>query len=232
MVFISPTEPPTIKELGVVSSMPERYGVDIMWNSKLGTIGVQRKVFPGDFLASMTDGRLTLEFNQMKQLDMAVLLLEGKPQWTTEGELVGSFGRGRQQRQYTWSRNQHRNYLTSVQMRNVYVQTSDSISDTVTYIRSMRMWSDKGDHSSLDRRPTNIPQADPWGGVTNADYVRWLYQSLPGVGPRQASLIWEKLGVIFRLVVDAEDLQTVPGIGKGRAKKIVEVFSDKLPHPH
>jgi Holliday junction resolvasome RuvABC DNA-binding subunit len=87
------------------------------------------------------------------------------------------------------------------------------------------VWSDKGDHGSLDSRPK--PRSELYGTVSNSDYVKFLYQSLPGVGPKQAALIYNKLGMIFRLVATEDDLVTVPGIGKGRARKIVEVFSER-----
>ena len=222
-MFISPTEPPLLHTIGVVSPIPEEYGVDILWQSKLGSIGIQRKQFPSDFLISIQDGRLSKEYQQMKALDIPILLLEGHPRWTTEGELYGDTHRG--QRTYQWTRHQHRNYLASVQLRGIQVHTSESITDTIDYINGLRLWSNKGDHSSLDRRPA-AQGSQLWGNITNGDYVRYLYQSLPGVGPRAAGAIYTKLGMIFQLKVSEEDLQTVPGIGKGRAKKIMEVFRD------
>ena len=222
-MFISPTEPKALHDLGVISMIPEDHGVDIMWNSKLGTIGVQRKTFPDDFLSSMKDDRLNKEYIQMKQLDVAVLLLEGRQQWTTEGELYGAYGNTG--RSYTWSRTQHRNYLTSVQLRGIQVQTSDSITDTVDYLRSLRLWSDKGDHSSLDRRAVGAAASELYGTVRNPDYVRWLYQSLPRVGPKQAGMIYKHLGMIFGLKVTYEDLIMVPGVGPKLAQGIVDVFN-------
>jgi len=219
-LFVSPTEPRELRDIGITSSMPEEYGVDIMWNSRLGTVGVQRKAFPGDFLSSMKDGRLVKEFLQMKQLDISILLLEGIQHWTTDGELYGAYGASG--RSYTWSRNQHRNYLASVQVRGIQVQTSDSIADTIGYLHSLQLWTDKGDHLSLDRRP-NL-QSNGYQSLTNSDYVRYFYQNFPGVGPTQASMIYNHLGVVLRLTVGVEDLKTVPGIGKGRAQKIVDMF--------
>ena len=219
-MFISPTEPKALHDLGVISNLPEDYGVDIMWSSKLGTVGVQRKVFPSDFLSSMKDGRLTKEYLQMKGLDLAILLLEGKPNWTTDGELYGSYGNTG--RSYAWSRTQHRNYLTSVQLRGIQIQTSDSITDTIDYLNGLRLWTDKGDHSSLDRRPSGATSSDTYYRISNPDYVRWWYQSLPRVGPRQASVIYDKLGVIFGLTVTEEDL--IMAVGPALAKRIVEVF--------
>ena len=223
-MFISPTEPPIIRECGITSPLPEEYGADILWHSKMGTVGIQRKQFPSDFVASINDGRLNKEFQQMKQLDVPMLVLEGKPRWTTEGALYGDTHRGR--RVTTWTRSQLRSFIASVQLRGVQVHTTDSLTDTVDCINGLRVWTNKEDHSSLDRRPS-ARSSDLWGIVTNEDYVKWLYQSLPGIGPKAAGAIWARLGMIFQLKVGPEELAGVPGIGKVRAQKIMEVFNGR-----
>lgn len=217
-MFISPTEPEVLRDIGVTSSQPEEYGVDVLWQSKLGLVGIQRKEFPNDFLASVHDGRLNREYAMMKSLDVAVLLLEGKGQWTSEGRLI----RGHNGKRHAWDRTQHRNYLASVQLRGVQVQTTDNIRDTIKFVQDLRRWSSKDHHLGLDTRPA--ARGTQWGSIENDDYVKYLYMSLPGIGPVQADALLQHLGMIFRLDVGEEELQTVPGIGKGRAKKIVRVF--------
>jgi ERCC4-type nuclease len=217
-MFIAPTEPPQLRALGVCTLMPEQYGVDIMWNSELGLIGIQRKVFPGDFLASVHDGRLNKEYQQMKALDVAILLLEGRDHWTTEGQLI----RDRNGKRTSWSRTQHRNYLASVQLRGIQLATTESLPDTINYIGDMRVWTNKGEHHGLDIRPA--AKGDGWGKVTNADYQRHLIQGLPGIGPKQAEALLQHLGMIFSLRVTEEELMEVPGIGRRRATAIRKVF--------
>lgn len=231
-MFISPSEPPMIQAIGIVSPLPEQYGVDILWNSRLGMIGIQRKQFPSDFLASTQDGRLNREYLQMKQLDIAMLLIEGIPRWTLEGELIGDTHRGK--RSYSWSRVQHRDYIASVQMRGIQVHSSDSLTDTVDFVNGLRVWSDKRDHHSLDQRPDKsgrlkeaAEQDDVWGSISSSSYIQYLYQSLPGVGPAKAGAIYRQLGMIFRLTVSQEELEMVPGMGKRGASMIVEMFNGK-----
>src|SRR5512139_620381 len=91
-MMIAPTEPAALRALGTVKLTPERFGVDIMWGSTVtGLCGIQRKEI-SDFFASMTDGRLAKERAQMQGLDLRVLVIEGRPMWTTEGVLVSRFG--------------------------------------------------------------------------------------------------------------------------------------------
>lgn len=217
-MFISPTEPAVFSELGISNPLPEHYGVDFLWSSELGLVGVQRKVFPGDFLASVHDGRLNREYAMMKELDVAVLLLEGKAHWTSEGALI----RDRTDKRHQWSLTQHRNYLASVQMRGVQVHHSSSQVDTASFLMDMQVWTNKRDHTGLSSRPA---ARGKWGDISNHDYYEYLLQSLPGIGPKQAAAIRTTLGVILKPVVDAEQLMTVPGIGKGKAEKLLAVFN-------
>lgn len=217
-MFVSPTEPEALRAIGAVSLLPEEYGADIMWNSKLGLVGVQRKEFPSDFLASVQDGRLNMQLAQMKALDVAILMLEGRQNWTTEGQLIrSSYGR-----RDSWDRNQHRNYLMSVQLRGVSIQTTDSLPDTIFCINALRRWSNKAKHGALDNRPA--APGPQWGTTSNEDFVKYLYKSLPGINAVLADALFEHLGMIFRLDVSEDDLKSVPGIGKGRASKIIRVF--------
>lgn len=219
-MFIAPTEPASLKSIGAVSLLPEEYGADILWQSKAGTVGVQRKEFPGDFLASVHDGRLGQQILMMKSLDMGVLLLEGRQNWTMEGQLVRTqHGTGQR---WGWDRTQHRNYLASVQAQGIQVHYSDSLADTIDFTLSLQKWTDKGDHTSVSSRPAaSGPQ---WAKLTNADYVQYLYQSFPGIGPKQAKALYDHLGMIFTLAIGEEELTSVPGIGKGRAGKIIRMF--------
>jgi ERCC4-type nuclease len=217
-MFISPTEPPALREIGAVAMLPEEYGADILWQSKLGLVGIQRKEFPNDFLASVHDGRLNTQLAQMKSLDIAVLLLEGRANWTIDGQLI----RNRNGKRHAWNRDSHRNYLASVQLRGVQVQYSESLVDTISFIQTFSRWTNKNSHHGLDNRPAaGGPQ---WGTVSNEDYVRYLYSSLPGINAILADSISQTLGMIFRLDVTEEELMSVPGIGKGRAKNIMKVF--------
>lgn len=221
VMFVAPTEPKTLKDMvgGVVSPLPEEHGVDFMWGSELGKVGVQRKVFPGDFLSSIHDGRLNREYQLMKELDFAVLLLEGPQRWTSEGELISDRG----SQLYRWTFQQHCGYLASVHLRGVCVAATGSQRDTYNYLNHLQVWSNKGNHSGLDQRPPATPQ-NPWGRITNVDYQSYLLQGLPGVGPGLAMAIIETIGFPLRFDASVEELMEVPGIGRKTAERIVRVF--------
>lgn len=221
-MFIGPTEPAIFKPLGVSSSTTETYGVDFLWNSEIGLVGVQRKQFPSDFLASVHDGRLNKEYAQMKELDLAVLLLEGTAKWTTEGQLL----RDRSDKRNGWTRQQHRNYLHSVQLRGIQIAHTDNLNDTCQYLLDLQVWTNKIDHHSLDTRPG--PAKSGWGRVTNKDYQKHLLQGLPNIGPKLADQILSTIGMPFGLRVSVEELMTVPGVGKKMAQQIAKVFDGQV----
>jgi len=221
-MFIGPTEPSAFKSLGVSSLITEEYGVDFLWQGETGRVGVQRKQFPSDFLASVHDGRLNREYAMMKELELAILMLEGQVHWTSDGKLI----RDRNDKRNGWTKSQHRNYLHSVQMRGIHVVSTDNVTDSIQYLMDLQVWTNKTDHHSLDTRPG--PTGSGWARVTNLDYQKHLLQGLPGIGPGLASAIIEHIGMPFGLYVGVEELMTVPGLGKKKAESIVRVFNKQI----
>jgi len=155
----------------------------------------------------------------MKELDMAVLMLEGKPTWTTDGHLI----RERNDKRNGWTKTQHRNYCHSVQLRGIHVIYTDNVSDSISYLLDLQVWTNKVDHHSLDTRPG--PAGSGWAVVTNVDYQKHLLQGLPRVGPKVAAAIIDTIGMPFGLYVGMDELMSVPGVGKKMAEDIVKVFN-------
>lgn|SRR5690606_18263517 len=218
-MIVAPTEPAVIREAGTrVSTLPERYGVDVLWGSATsGLVGVQRKEFPGDFLASVVDGRLAKEVAQMRGLDIRVLVLEGRATWTTEGQLVTSWGQA-------WTKTAHRRYLCSLAAEGVWVFSTDNVDDTVTFLRDLHAWTRKPEHRALRTRPG--AKRDRWGRVSSRAYQLHLIQGIDGVGPELAERILDTIGMPFGLRVTEEDLLRVHGIGPRTARRIVETFRE------
>lgn len=216
-MLIAPSEPEQLKALGLSSIAPERKGVDILFASKHhGMVGIQRKQFPGDFLKSKSDARLPKEYIQMQTLDVAILLIEGRGRWTTDGELIYEYG--------SWNKSSHRRYLLSVRAKGIWVEQVDSIAETIAFIGDVKAWADKPVHHSTRMVPA--AKKDGWGRITSRDYLIHLIQALPDVGPELAIRIVDMFGCPFRLTVTKEQLMTVHGIGKGKAQQIIDVFQE------
>lgn len=212
-MLISPSEPARLRSIGKVSRKhEEKYGVDVWWCARGKTFGVQRKEL-GDFLASINDGRLKTDRAKMKLLDHAVLLLEGKPRWSLDGQLLSGSGYS-----HRWTRTQHRNYLLSVQNDGIMVDYTDDLDDTVLRIQEMQRWSEK-DHQSGKGRPKPVSS---WGKAGYREFQIHLLTSFDGIGPGQAEAILEYFGrVPMHWSVGVKELQQVAGIGPVRAKRLM-----------
>lgn len=211
-MLISPTEPRPFHVLGSLSSVPERYGVDFMWVSRVGKVGVQRKEIK-DLVASLQDGRLGKELGQMGSLDLAVLIIEGRPQWSRDGYLldVRSFTKG-----------QYYGVQFSVQMQGVWcLQTADHMStvETLTYLET---WLSKPKHGELKGRPK---VSGEWGTANNREWGIHFLQGFPSIGTDVAGRIYDHFGgVPIGWMVTEDELQEVKGVGKGRAEKMVKAL--------
>ncbi len=212
-MLISAAEPKSLQGLGTYSPLPEQFGVDFLIPCPVGMVGVQRKEIH-DLIASRGDGRLARELAQMKQLDIAVLLVEGRLKWTSDGVLSSSRSR--------WTRGEHHGLLFSIQSTGIWVNSSVDLMDSREYLTLLEKWFSKETHKGIMTRPK--PQT-LWGTRTNRDWAIHAIQSVDGVGPEMAGRIFDKFGLPFTCSVSVEELLTVDGIGRKRAEKIVKAFN-------
>lgn len=214
-LWCSPTEPAALRALGTTSSLPERYGADFFWSAQRQLWGVQRKEI-SDLIASKHDGRLEVELGQMTRLDVAVLIVEGRLRWTDDGDLLDGWN--------NLSRRQLRGMLWTVRQRGLWVEYTDGHADTADTLRWLVDWSRKPRHSGLRGRPA---PAGSWGQVTNRDWGVHLLTSFQGIGFATAEAMWDHFdGVPIRWEVGEKELMDVPGVGKGRAKKLVKALGN------
>lgn len=219
-LIVAPTEPSQFKSIAdVVSMAPERMGVDALWSSETwGMVGVQRKEYR-DLIASVADGRLAREVAQMQRLGLAVLMIEGRIRFTTDGQIVDSYMR--------WTRTQHRGLVRSVQSKGIWVESTDTVSDTVEAVLDLRRWCDKPRHNSLDRRPK---PTGAWGKASQRDFALHLLQGVDGVGPVVAEAIIDQFGKVpWTWECSYEQLLAVPGVGPGVASKLWEALGAEVP---
>lgn len=223
-MLIAPTEPAELRAIGTVTLLPERFGADIAWVNKAGWVGVQRKEVK-DFVASISDGRIGQQVSQMQALEHAHLIIEGRVLWTTEGEMVGDgFGK-------PLTRAQWRGVVWSIQQRNVSVGYTDSLKDTIEYVRQLEAWLRKGKHTSLNKRETVFA---PWGTPGNKDFARHVLMGFQGVGIELADRIIDKFGgVPLSWTVTQEELLEVEGIGRKKAQVLLAALTPfKTVKPH
>ena len=221
MMLFSSSEPPSLVALGTSSSIPETYGADVLVPSPSGfLIGVQRKEFPNDFMSSLTDGRLATSCSKLKRVDMAMLLLEGQPNWTATGQLLGhDYGQAS-----NFYRAQLRALIMSMQWQfGISAYWTDSLADTAEFLRDIARWSAKDRHDSLLGRPgIRSVKLRPTKEELIRDRSIHILQGFDGIGPKLASDIYDHFGGLpLRWDVTIEQLKEVSGIGEGRAKKLM-----------
>lgn len=213
--MVAPTEPPALKKLGRVSSMPERYGVDFLWVARDLMHGAQRKTV-SDLIASVEGAggdRLERELGQMQGLETRVLIVEGDVAFTTEGVMQGRFG-GK-----PWTSARWYGLLLGIQRRGCMVLTTKSTDGTARLLPVLEGWTSKERHGSTRGRPGPV---SVWGRPDNRDWQIHLLTSLPGVGVELAERILAKFGrVPLRLDATRDELLEVEGIGPKKVDGIL-----------
>lgn len=151
----------------------------------------------------------------MAALPNCLLVLEGRPKWTSEGQLA-------HQRLSGFSRAQLSGLLLSIQLTHkIPYLWSENKSETAITIISFFSWCDKTSHQGLATRP---------GPGAEADLTAWrlhFLQGIPGVGPTMAERIIEHYNRLpFDLIPEAKmgGLEQIEGIGPKKARKILEFF--------
>lgn len=214
-MFVSAAEPKSLQGLGTYSPLPEQYGSDFLITCPVGLVGVQRKEIH-DLIASRADGRLARELAQMKQLDIGILLVEGRLKWTSDGQLSTSRSR--------WTRAQHLGLLFSIQSSGVWVNSSENLSESREYLSALEKWFAKESHKGINVRPK--PQTS-WGQVTDRDWGIHVIQSFDGIGPGVAGRIFDMHGIPLKWTISKEELELVPGVGPKRAAKMWGTLNGK-----
>ncbi len=214
-MLISPTEPDAFHQLGKVSSLSEKYGCDFLMLAKTVRIGVQRKQFPNDLIASLGDGRLYDQIRKMTELTHAILILEGYGQWTADGQLVSPH--------VSFTRDQLQGLMMSLSFEfDIQVFQVRNIDETIRLLTNLEKWVHKPEHLSLLRRPG--PSKDSWNQKSERMNGVHLLQSFPGVGPTIAGRIYDFYGKV-PMSWDEVDLTDVPGVGKERASQMKEALT-------
>ena len=217
-LLVSGTEPRNLQKLGITAGLPETFGVDFAWMTPdtFNSWGIQRKEF-SDYVSSLHDGRLAKESQQMLRLDQAILVLEGKPRWTVDGELVSTYGAN-------YTRDQHHGTLLSLQLQGWWVVTTVNLAETMELVVGIKSWTEKSRHDSLLRRQKITT---PFGSATSRDFSLWVLQSWPGIGPAVAGAIVDHFGRLpLRWDITYEQLSKVAGVGPALCDRLFYTFEE------
>lgn len=216
--LVSPTDGPLSRILEArTSSLPERYGADVLASTPRGLIGWQRKTI-SDLISSISDGRLAEGLPKLKSLPFSVLILEGELVFTTDGNLTLPYGS-------RWTKQSIRNLLRSLWFEHgVYIERTTSLHDTADAVKELSEWMNKEVHRSLLVRPK---VKNEWGVQDRGVFGRHFLQGLTGIGPDRADAILFAFGCIpMSWTCTEEELAAVPSIGKLTSKKLWNVLND------
>lgn len=224
-MLVSPTEPPKLRDVGRVSSVPEKNGCDylisVVRDGERNRVGIQRKEFPNDFFSSLADGRLYDLLGKMQQVERRVLIIEGYGNWTQDGQLHTPI---RDWRGMTWG--QYVGLLLSIMWEfNMPVLHTRDLNQTRDLLLAMERWAQKKEHTSLLARPG--VEKDSWGRVSVRRRHIHIMQGWPMLGPKKAGAIVDRFnGAPLSFTVSVEELTEVPGIGKATAQKMVALLNE------
>jgi len=214
VLLVSPAEPREYWCLGKSSTLPEKYGADFLFaTEQAGLVGIQRKRFPDDFLASLRgNDRISRELQQMKQLDYGIWILEGMGQWTNDGYLVYG-GRFKYYEEELWG------FQLSVGKMGYNVFRVRDQQSTIKLIKRIQIWALKDEHNSLFCRP----KPSRWGESGSREWALHFLQGLPGIGYAYAERIFDAFGQLpFKGEFTFEEMSAA--CGPARAKVICELF--------
>lgn len=211
-MLISPTEPESLKALGKVSSMPETYGADILMISEGKMLGIQRKLFPDDLLASIEDDRLLTQLPKLAQIS-SILAIVGEGMWSDDDMLIHDY--------HSISRRRLMSLLLSIRFQfGIHIEYFEDDTHLFKWLIWVEEWWHKRKHTSLlTRRDKGAKQA--WGVNPDEMLQLTILQSFPSVGPSTAKSIISKFGgVPLQWTVTEKEMQSVKGIGAGTTKHL------------
>lgn len=217
MIWVAPTERQIHDLLSQsdhkwqISPLPEKHGCDILIPTKVGIVGFQRKTLP-DLVASLQDGRLYYELNQINSsatVAHAFLIVESNFVTTIDGNFTEA----------NLSINTLNTIAAKFHVHGIGYLNSASPSSTLSCCLSVSKYIASG-KAEVIHRPKQT--SNEWGRTDSRSYGIFLLQSFPGIGPKVAAAIYDYFnGVPITWSVNAGELALVPGIGRRKAESLI-----------
>lgn len=218
MILVAPTERQLhailsgSDERWKISSLPEKQGCDLLFLTKSGIVGFQRKTLP-DLVASLQDGRLYYELNQLittSTVRCAFLIIEGSGSRTSDDTYFT---------EANISVETFRSLVAKFFHNGVGVLQTFSPRDTLACCLSVSRYLSSG-KAAVIHRPKQV--TNEWGRTDSKAYGVFLLQSFPGIGPKVAAAIYDHFGgVPLSWTVTPAELAKVPGVGRRRAEALI-----------
>jgi ERCC4-type nuclease len=202
--------------------MPESMGADFVLFTARGLALIQRKRVD-DLVASVHDGRFQKECGQLcsTEAHARIMVIEGDWRFTNEGKSLAI-------RYSTWTRKSWHGIELSTQHLGIWLVRTDTMTDTAEWLGQAEAWLGKAEHLSLAIRPKVARGV--WDDPIRHFWLRVL-QSFEGISAVTAGAIYDKAhadGVeLLGWQVDRAWLLTVPGVGPGRADKLMGAFNGR-----
>lgn len=197
-----------------ISALCEQRGVDFMWPVQGEWWGIQRKTI-ADLWASVDDGRLNVELGQIStEIHHAVFIIEGKLMATVEG----LFTAGRTSR----SVGTHIKALMTLASKGMTVVQTETAQHTGFAVAAIAQWTREAKHSIGATRPKAVGK---WGRADSREWGVHFLQGFPGIGADSAAAIVDVYGVPLQWTIGEGELRQVPGIGRGRAEKLIAALA-------
>lgn len=216
-VVINPNEPGNVRKL-FEDRIELPMAFDMMLYTNRGRIPIERKENPGDFLASVNDGRLKRELAGMGEVStIRIVLLHGKVQYDSEGRLIVGWkhiSRGRKIPRVLngWNKTGMRNLRRTLQyVEGIFIEEADNDEELVQVVSELQVYFDKDRHLSLKTR-TKLHHA--WPITARPEMVMEFYQGIPGISAVRAMTLYEACPNPLDLYqYTVEELVKLHGIG-------------------
>lgn len=231
-ILLSPSEVKLkkfFKEDAITSGLCEEKGADVLIYSDNGLLGIQRKSLPGDFISSMTtDGRFARSLPLLtNSCVFCRVVCEGKFKYWPDGSLFIGMDKGGRRIPSRYDRDHIHGMLNDIEfMYGVQIRYTESIEDTVHYIKSLQRFLDAKKHVGLFTRPK---AQGKWGAPANKDVQLWLLQSLPGIGVVTADKIITYFGHMpIRWTCSTEELAHAANVQTKRAEEWISCLESNV----